>query len=918
MRLRDLMNTRTLAVLFLISALISLHYVIGGITAGGDPGFYGIYDWRTFLEKGLYVWQENQIGRSNPLGVALIPFRAFLSAINEAFGLKVAVYVLWLLTIFTGLISVYLFVKYLLVMEGFKGKNVEIASIVAAFAHVFTPIAVAWRIGGNRIGAMPHGMLPLMLLATLVISRQKSLRESIKYLLIFIPIFVFFGGSISNPVVIADFILAAFLLLLVYRKEVNVKGTVISAVLVLLLFSWLIAAIYYAIPSFVTTRQETLKPQGGFPGWAEKYLEDYEAPNALLLYPISFWIGLRAYQGYYTTPAVYVIWSLFIAMILGLSIAKLRHREHKNVLYGIVLYTVSVGLMMAPHLLYEQYLWIIIHIPPLMAFRMTFDKFQYIAQIGLTIMISYFLVIVLSKLNLSDLKSPEKTILERVRASMPFIALLIVIISVFLGAFPAIEGRAMRNPTYEGYNSFKADDHALKEFTSLMEDIISEDPSATFLIVPGLKSYWIQSSWYNGSDYAFYAPGKILASGWLTSQFANEIYSLLSSKDFMFNESKQERLLWLLKLGNVKYIVVRGDVNFSRASGSDLNLYMEYQLPNIMYFIEKYGFRRIAEREDVNFTKAVILPFDNSTAYMRLNKDYSLENFTITLTFRRDLNAWSQAISKGKEDAAKGVIAEIGNITVVDFGNGMVGVLAYNGTRVVPIAARGAYDTGWHTLKIVKKGCELKLFFDNELTMKTTIHGLKLNFLEVSLGAHSKKDLASAFNLGFSFNGHVHNLVVSSGSRRVFDLAEHYQDLILESATISLADPMRPTIFWAIYRSPFNSSIATSLEESLENINASEISPTKYVVHVEGSRSVIISVAYNPRWEVKVEGLAGDLKVLRVENYHGLIKIDIKGNGYGKVILEYVPQRVIRLLCIFSSSIYIALILMLVALRKKL
>ena len=136
----------------------------------------------------------------------------------------------------------------------------------------------------------------------------------------------------------------------------------------------------------------------------------------------------------------------------------------------------------------------------------------------------------------------------------------------------------------------------------------------------------------------------------------------------------------------------------------------------------------------------------------------------------------------------------------------------------------------------------------------------------------------------------MHNLVISSGSHRVFDLAEHYQDLILENATIFLADPMRPTIFWAIYRSPFNSSIATSLEESLENISASEISPTKYVVHVGGSRSVIISVAYDPRWRVKVEETTGDLKVLRVENYHGLIKIDIKGNGYGKVILEYVPQ----------------------------
>ncbi len=237
MRLRELLNLRIIIIFFTISMLVSFHYVIGGITAGGDPGFYGIYDWRTFLEKGLYVWNENQLGRPNPLSVALIPFRAFLSTINEALGLKVAVYVLWLLTIFIGLISVYLFVKYLLVIEGFKGKNVEITSAVAAFAHVFTPIAVAWRIGGNRIGAMPHGMLPLMLLATLVISRQKSLRESIKYLLIFVPIFAFFGGSISNPVVIADFILAAVLLLLVYRKEVNVKGTVISAVLALLLFS---------------------------------------------------------------------------------------------------------------------------------------------------------------------------------------------------------------------------------------------------------------------------------------------------------------------------------------------------------------------------------------------------------------------------------------------------------------------------------------------------------------------------------------------------------------------------------------------------------------------------------------------------------------------------------------------------------
>ena len=86
---------------------------------------------------------------------------------------------------------------------------------------------------------------------------------------------------------------------------------------------------------------------------------------------------------------------------------------------------------------------------------------------------------------------------------------------------------------------------------------------------------------------------------------------------------------------------------------------------------------------------------------------------------------------------------------------------------------------------------------------------------------------------------------------------------------------------------------------------------------MRGSRSIIISVAYNPRWRVKVEGLTGDLKVLRVENYLGLIKIDVEGNGHGKVILEYVPQRVIKLLCIFSSSIYIALILMLVTLRKK-
>ncbi|HEC96194.1 MAG TPA: hypothetical protein ENI59_00775, partial [Euryarchaeota archaeon] len=594
-------RARAILIFVIVSALISIHYIKDGITAGGDPGFYGIYDLTTFLEKGIYLWNENLMGRPQLLIIPVIPWLGFLSLIRTILGLIVAIYIHWFLTFLISFISIYLFIKYLLTKEGFNEKYVEISAIVASFAHVLAPVAVAWRIGGNRIGTIAQNMLALMLLAALIISTRKNLRSSIKYLLIFTPIFVFFGRSISNPVVISEFIHMALIMLFIYRKNVNFKNTAITFVFVILMFLWLFLAIYYSIPAFTSYRATTLEVKGGFEKWFMDYIENYEGINAILLYPITFWIGLQGYNGYYLNPAIYLIWSVFIAIIVFASLYYLKKERRKSLAYGVIVYAIFVGLMLSPHLLWNAYLWIMRTIPPLLAFRMTFDKFHYGAQLGFTIMLAYVLVKLLP--NIKKIALEDRYLAFKKSAS--YLIVSIIILAIFLGGFPAINGIAMEYPTKEGDPLFKADLSKFEDLQTIIEKLYLEDPSATFLYVPSTSSSWIKTTWYNGTDYAYYLPGRNVASSWGYYQYPSKLFSLLSSEDFIFNETKQENLLELFKLANIKYIIVRGDVDLKRLHFREINIGTLHQIPNVLFFIEKYGFEKVYEVGNGEFIPAI-------------------------------------------------------------------------------------------------------------------------------------------------------------------------------------------------------------------------------------------------------------------------------------------------------------------------
>ena len=913
-------RARAILIFVIVSALISIHYIKDGITAGGDPGFYGIYNLTTFLEKGIYLWNEDLMGRPQLLIIPVIPWLGFLSLIRTILGLIVAIYIHWFLTFLISFISIYLFIKYLLTKEGFNEKYVEISAIVASFAHVLAPVAVAWRIGGNRIGTIAQNMLALMLLATLIITTRENLRDSIKYLLIFTPIFVFFGGSISNPVVISDFILMALIMLFLYRRDVNFKNTAISFVLAILLFLWLFLAIYYAIPSFTSYRATTLEVKGGFKSWFMEYKEEYEGVNAILLYPISFWIGLQRYNGYFLSPPIYITWSVFMAIIVLSSLYYLKKERHKPLAYGVIVYTIFVGLMFSPHLLWRVYLWIMREIPPLLAFRMTFDKFHYGAQLGFTIMLAYVLVKILPNLK----KPTSEDYHLAFKKAVSYLIVFLIALAIFLGAFPALNGIAMKSPTKEGDPYFKAEISKFEDLQTVIKELYLENLSARFLYVPSTSSSWIQTIWYNSTDYAYYLPGMVIASSWGYYQYPSKLFSLLSSEDFIFNETKQENLLELFKLANIKYIIVRGDVDLKRLHFREINIGTLHQIPNVLFFIEKYGFEKVYEVGNGEFIPAITIPFDNSSAIFNIGKNIVLENFTISITFRRNVNSWYQVNVLGKEDFAKGIIAEIGNLLIADFGNAQYGIVFYNESRISPLTAKGPYDTGWHEMRIIKNASKIEIFFDDELSLSEDIEEFNLNFSKVILGLAENFQAAKSISLDFSFNGYIADFRIKSNNKLIFDLWDYYDKASLNNAEKVITDPLKPKKLWVIFRSPYHSSIVYGIDEnnSLIGLEFKNKSPVMISIFPKNATysKIIVASSYDPRWvmEIYTEDKKSE-SVNPTSSYLGLLefKLDINKDNIGYVIVRYTPHFIILRMILFSAVFYLCLIVFVTLYKRK-
>ena len=234
----------------------------------------------------------------------------------------------------------------------------------------------------------------------------------------------------------------------------------------------------------------------------------------------------------------------------------------------------------------------------------------------------------------------------------------------------------------------------------------------------------------------------------------------------------------------------------------------------------------------------------------------SSDLFSIIITVRRSINVWTAALHEEIEDFAKGTIAEIGNLMIVDLGSGLFGIIIYNGSNTTLIVGKGLYDVGWHNIKIIKNGSHINVLIDDEIVASQNINDFRLEFSDISLGLHKNIDIASAYSVGFSFNGYVSNIEIFHNGSTIFDLKPNFNRIELFNASRILADPIRPTKFWTIYENPYRMGMAYFLSKnhSINSINIVKESPVRFYLYINNitSSTMIVSYSYDPRWIVKV------------------------------------------------------------------
>lgn len=524
-----------------------------------------------YIKSFSSAWNENYSGGIvNSTGFAILPLFIFIALLElVGFSQVVAQAIFFSLILFitgSGVIALLRYLDY-----RYDAKGSSLAFIAPAVFYMFNLyIAVnGWRM--LIFLYLFYAFLPILVLQFLKYLET----ENLKYI-------IYFSILTSLVVVVAltNFVFLMMLIALLASLsflEYRNKGIIKLSILYLKAFCvWLPLNIWYILPQITTVADSAAKATGGGDLAGSLSILNVISSHASFLNILT----LRGYYALHDTIAGnWFSWSplfnesLFsllsfifpVLFVVVLIVRKGKSKIDQLILFALLLIVFATFFAKGSHPPFENvFLYLFDRFPvPFLAFRAAYEK------LGIFIVFAYLLVIFLFYVR----------VLPCFKHFQKLIGASVLLVIVILG-FPVWSGRI-----FDSDNGIRTSAHVIipDDYYKVAE-ILKEDPHALALSLPLQFHTWSSSKWSHGR--AGYLGNDILRLLSQTPIISTDVgnkkldeFNRTIERDFGANNVDVSAL----RARNVKYLIVRKDINYEWAAAYGKQM---IKIPELVLSIE--------------------------------------------------------------------------------------------------------------------------------------------------------------------------------------------------------------------------------------------------------------------------------------------------------------------------------------------
>ena len=537
------------------------------IIAGGD--YFPFIFPSDSLQKSFFAWDHYEVGlgssQYNIAHAVVLGIFSFFSMLGFPISLIQRFY-------FTALFILPAFSMYFLVRAALKNSNWT-ARVAASFFYMINVFVMTYF--WSLAGVLAYILIPLLL--AILIKAFRSVSEN-KNVVIYAVLFsiVSIGTSylslnpavlIIVPIIMVSY--SVFHLIFCCANNSERKGIVkfllLSAALSVLVNLWWIAPFHTAV---FETKTVSIIAETNIAAWswtmARNQLTNVFRLNTLWAFTTEYY----HYAPLYSTNPLLIAATFVPSLLVAAALLFRELRKNKFLIYSFLilvpLFFIVKGIQPPFGWIYE---WIYLNVPYFWLFREPASKFFYI-------LIPIYAVIIgfsVSKLcsNLSNIISSK---VKNTRITgLAYSPLVVAIIFFSIASYPLFTGEIVAGERGDLPSMHLQIPDYWYEAANYVND---KQEDFRLLMLPKDEFYQLGYDWgYYGTDtpprYFFEKPTivYITTGGYLTNrrsvQFVEEIYSgLYNDTDFPLADA--------LAIANVKYVVERNDVDWTRFGSTDL------------------------------------------------------------------------------------------------------------------------------------------------------------------------------------------------------------------------------------------------------------------------------------------------------------------------------------------------------------
>jgi len=590
-----------LLIYVLLSMYIANFYVSNGITMGKDGGAFFLMDWNKATSEEIYVWHSGGHGGESVYDYIYSPFYVFL-AVFHGLGIGTVAFIYWFLVFIFAFGGAYLLCGRIIDLFDLQaGNQKNLACFLVSLAFVLSPIAVVYRWGDCNTQSMAYGLFPLFCYLMIDMVFEKSFRAAAGKALFCSLFMSIFGFGLVN----VGLVLVPLSVILFNLPKVNWKHLFSIALLMTLFLSWVMIG-YFARNIWLGENPMKSGDGGGPYGYA--FREDWgfnyygglvDPQYPLFFYPVRLYDGLTAYAGYYQNTMVMGLWALFVILIFAATIylgtARIVKKQGslRYLAFCLVVFFFAYNLSVMPKGLFSSVYEMFVRSPNLLwNLKSAFDRFNFFLQFSLIPLSLDFVLFAIS----------QKQRLVKTTLLMFFI------LAVFVSGFPLLSGQSALGAFDKGSTRWKANpSDTVLSYLDELEHVSTPASDFFILDVPSVKGSWIYTSWYGGYDYLAHSPGRDNGYAMDGNTIQQEINSLMESGTFAVDEKSQARLYDLLRLGNYRYVVLRGDVNLTNQNNWPGNPDIRNQVMNLFAFVDRYNLTVVYDDLDICRSRSFVI-----------------------------------------------------------------------------------------------------------------------------------------------------------------------------------------------------------------------------------------------------------------------------------------------------------------------